>query len=385
MSQRLDPRIIKLEFAHGSDRQHLVVKRDHELFVRDVMEEVANKYHIPLNELTISHKNKNICDYPNQSLESLGVENNHLVRVNHDPSLKARTNRNAMQNVNNSSQFYSYNYHNQNNQNNLLNPMNQMVNANGQSSNFEAQNSFPYTGGANSPYQKNGFEMQQNTNPYQMSQSMPPYQMNQNMAPYQMNQFMTPRQMNQNMPPYQMNQNMSPRQMNQNMSPYQMNQNMASYQMSAPTNQMADGYNQGWNSNVEDKNSYSSVNNSSNPVYQNGFDMNYNNNMPSNHIMHNASLYPSIPNQNKNVHPAAGPHNTNAHPSLAPHNTNVHPSVAPHNTNVHPTIANQYNNVHPAIANKSSNVHPTISNQKINTVVHQNASHPAGIHTSSKK
>ena len=38
MSERFgDPKIVKLEFAHGSDMEHIVIKRDHKVYVHDLM------------------------------------------------------------------------------------------------------------------------------------------------------------------------------------------------------------------------------------------------------------------------------------------------------------------------------------------------------------
>lgn len=97
MARRMDRRVIKLEAAYGSERQFIVVKRNQELIVRDVMEEINRVFRIPMDELVIFHKGTNLCDYVNEKLENLGVENNHPIRVCRDEELVKRSPRGKAQ------------------------------------------------------------------------------------------------------------------------------------------------------------------------------------------------------------------------------------------------------------------------------------------------
>ncbi|CAF0946446.1 unnamed protein product [Adineta ricciae] len=81
MARRQDRKIIKIEAAHGSDRQTFIVKRDYELRVRDVMEEASKTFKIPVDQVILYWKGRNICETPDVLLESLGVENNNTMRV----------------------------------------------------------------------------------------------------------------------------------------------------------------------------------------------------------------------------------------------------------------------------------------------------------------
>ena len=77
MARRIDRKVIKLEAAHGSDRQYILVRRNEDLIVRDLMEEVQKIYKIPIEEQVIFHKGTNLCDFMNETLENLGIENNN--------------------------------------------------------------------------------------------------------------------------------------------------------------------------------------------------------------------------------------------------------------------------------------------------------------------
>lgn len=87
----MDRKVIKLEAAFGSERQSIVVKRNQELVVADVMEDVQRVYKIPIAEQVIFHKGTNLCDFPSEKLENLGVENNHMIRITRDPELPNRS------------------------------------------------------------------------------------------------------------------------------------------------------------------------------------------------------------------------------------------------------------------------------------------------------
>lgn len=100
MARRADRKVIKLETAFGSERNWLIVKRNQDLVVRNVMEDVEKQFKIPIDQQVIFHKGKNLCDTPNESLEALGVENNNLVRITNDPTLPSRSPRNKMSYIN---------------------------------------------------------------------------------------------------------------------------------------------------------------------------------------------------------------------------------------------------------------------------------------------
>lgn len=87
----MDRKVIKLEAAFGSDRQAIVVKRNRDLLVSDVMEDIARVFKIPVDEQVIFHRGTNLSDFPNEPLENLGVENNNVIRVTRDPELPSRS------------------------------------------------------------------------------------------------------------------------------------------------------------------------------------------------------------------------------------------------------------------------------------------------------
>jgi hypothetical protein len=91
MARRMDRKVIKLEGAFGSERQSIVVKRNADLIVSDVMEDVQKTFKIPVNEQVIFHKGTNLCDFPNERLENLGIENNQTIRITRDPDLPNRS------------------------------------------------------------------------------------------------------------------------------------------------------------------------------------------------------------------------------------------------------------------------------------------------------
>ncbi len=91
MARRMDRKVIKLEAAYGSDRQPIVIKRNQDLIVRDLMEDIQRTFRIPQEELVIFHKGTNLCDFPNEKLENLGIENNHQIRVTQDTDLPNRS------------------------------------------------------------------------------------------------------------------------------------------------------------------------------------------------------------------------------------------------------------------------------------------------------
>ena len=108
MARRMDRKVIKLEAAYGSERQFIIVKRNQDLIVRDIMEEVNRVFRIPMDEQVIFHKGTNLCDFLNDPLENMGVENNHQIRVCRDEELRNRSPR--------SKQAYMYGHLNQSQQ-----------------------------------------------------------------------------------------------------------------------------------------------------------------------------------------------------------------------------------------------------------------------------
>ena len=100
----MDKKIIKLEVAYGSDRQHLVIKRNEDLYVSDLMEDIVKIYGIPMEHQVIFHKGTNICEHPKEKLEVFGILNNHKIRINRDSDLPRRSPRS---NTNSSMTFQS--------------------------------------------------------------------------------------------------------------------------------------------------------------------------------------------------------------------------------------------------------------------------------------
>ena len=56
MARRQDRKVIKIEVAYGSDRQKLIVKRNYDLRVRDVQEDAARAFKIPIEQLILYWK-----------------------------------------------------------------------------------------------------------------------------------------------------------------------------------------------------------------------------------------------------------------------------------------------------------------------------------------
>ncbi|CAF1953415.1 unnamed protein product [Rotaria magnacalcarata] len=81
MARRPDRKVIKIEAAYGSDRQTIIVKRNYDLRVRDIQEDASKVFKMPLDQIILYWKGRNICETPNELLEILGIENNHQMRV----------------------------------------------------------------------------------------------------------------------------------------------------------------------------------------------------------------------------------------------------------------------------------------------------------------
>ena len=89
--------IIKLGAAYGPDKQQIVVKRNQDLIVLDLMEDIQKQFRIPIEEQLIFHKGKNISNFSYETLEKLGVENLDHIKVLRDAELPNRSPRNYEQ------------------------------------------------------------------------------------------------------------------------------------------------------------------------------------------------------------------------------------------------------------------------------------------------
>ena len=127
MARRMDRKVIKLEAAHGSERQFIVVTRQRDLIVRDVMEEINRVFKIPMDVQVVFHKGTNLCDFIESTLESLGVENNHPIRICRDDDLLNKSPR--------SKQSYMFGNNNNSNSNSVNNNGNFNNNNNSNSNN----------------------------------------------------------------------------------------------------------------------------------------------------------------------------------------------------------------------------------------------------------
>ncbi len=58
MARRQDRKVIKIEAAYGSDRQTIIVKRNYDLRVRDVQEDAAKVFKMPLDQIILYWKVK---------------------------------------------------------------------------------------------------------------------------------------------------------------------------------------------------------------------------------------------------------------------------------------------------------------------------------------
>ncbi|CAF4729392.1 unnamed protein product, partial [Rotaria socialis] len=56
MARRQDRKVIKIEAAYGSDRQTFIVKRNYDLRVRDVQEDAATTFRIPIDQIILYWK-----------------------------------------------------------------------------------------------------------------------------------------------------------------------------------------------------------------------------------------------------------------------------------------------------------------------------------------
>ncbi len=144
----MDRKVIKLEAAYGSERQFIVVKRNQDLIVRDVMEEINRVFKIPMDVQTVFHKGTNLCDFMNETLENLGVENNHPIRICRDEELLNKSPRSKQSymygnNNSNSNSNGNYNYNNNLNNNTINNNNNNNQQYNNQQYNNQYQANRP--------------------------------------------------------------------------------------------------------------------------------------------------------------------------------------------------------------------------------------------------
>ena len=56
MARRQDRKVIKIEAAYGSDRQTFIVKRHYDLRVRDVQEDAAKSFRMPVDQIILYWK-----------------------------------------------------------------------------------------------------------------------------------------------------------------------------------------------------------------------------------------------------------------------------------------------------------------------------------------
>ena len=56
MARRQDRKVIKIEAAYGSDRQTFIIKRNYDLLVRDVQEDAAKAFKIPVDQIVLYWK-----------------------------------------------------------------------------------------------------------------------------------------------------------------------------------------------------------------------------------------------------------------------------------------------------------------------------------------
>ena len=56
MARRQDRKVTKIEAAYGSDRQTFIVKRTYDLRVRDVQDDAAKAFRIPVDEIILYWK-----------------------------------------------------------------------------------------------------------------------------------------------------------------------------------------------------------------------------------------------------------------------------------------------------------------------------------------
>ena len=56
MARRQDRKVIKIEAAYGSDRQTFIIKRKYELRVRDVQEDAAKTFRMPVDQIILYWK-----------------------------------------------------------------------------------------------------------------------------------------------------------------------------------------------------------------------------------------------------------------------------------------------------------------------------------------
>jgi hypothetical protein len=56
MARRQDRKVIKVEAAYGSDRQTIICKRNYDLRVRDLQEDAAKTFKMPLDQIILYWK-----------------------------------------------------------------------------------------------------------------------------------------------------------------------------------------------------------------------------------------------------------------------------------------------------------------------------------------
>ncbi len=56
MARRQDRKVIKIEAAHGSDRHTIICKRNYDLHVRDLQEDISKVFKMPLDQIILYWK-----------------------------------------------------------------------------------------------------------------------------------------------------------------------------------------------------------------------------------------------------------------------------------------------------------------------------------------
>jgi hypothetical protein len=101
-----DERCIKLEVAYGSDRQFVVVDSvdKRQVNVSDLKRRINKALKVPADEQVLFFKGSNITDHDQDTLYSLGIQNNQLVRLTRDPDLPAKSPKSRRSYLNNGMQ-----------------------------------------------------------------------------------------------------------------------------------------------------------------------------------------------------------------------------------------------------------------------------------------
>jgi hypothetical protein len=84
-------KLIKLGASYGPEKNQIVVKRNTDLIMLDLMEDIEKIFKIPIDEQLIFHKGTNISNFRYDTLEKLGVENLNHIKILRDDDLPNRS------------------------------------------------------------------------------------------------------------------------------------------------------------------------------------------------------------------------------------------------------------------------------------------------------